>query len=150
MIVEELTAGLVSPQILHTVPMGNGTLICVSRVAEGSGLLGGPLLQNADGIDGLPPPIGIVGSGGRSSIVNNTTEAEMGDLLLFAVTGSHVQTRITAACGFVSKPMVDQPRVIIFGATPVGRDLAEHYLTCLLYTSPSPRDLSTSRMPSSA
>ena len=28
-----------------------------------------------------------------------------------------------------------------------GKDL---YLTCLLYTSPSPRDLSTSRMPSSA
>ena len=25
-----------------------------------------------------------------------------------------------------------------------------HYTTCLLYTSPSPRDLSTSRMPSSA
>ena len=25
-----------------------------------------------------------------------------------------------------------------------------HYLVCLLYTSPSPRDLSTSRMPSSA
>ncbi|OUX24002.1 MAG: hypothetical protein CMA23_005925 [Methanobacteriota archaeon] len=127
-IVEELTAGLVSPQILHTVPMGNGTLICVSRVAEGSNLIGGPLLQNADAIDGLPPPIGIVGSGGRSSIVNETTEAEMGDLLLFAATGSHVQTRITSACGFVSKPMVDHPRVIIFGATPVGKDLAQHYL----------------------
>ena len=26
----------------------------------------------------------------------------------------------------------------------------EHYKLCLLYTSPSPRDLSTSRMPSSA
>ena len=26
----------------------------------------------------------------------------------------------------------------------------ETYITCLLYTSPSPRDLSTSRMPSSA
>ena len=26
----------------------------------------------------------------------------------------------------------------------------EHYVDCLLYTSPSPRDLSTSRMPSSA
>ena len=25
-----------------------------------------------------------------------------------------------------------------------------HYVRCLLYTSPSPRDLSTSRMPSSA
>ena len=29
-------------------------------------------------------------------------------------------------------------------------DAAQHYSTCLLYTSPSPRDLSTSRMPSSA
>ena len=28
--------------------------------------------------------------------------------------------------------------------------VASHLLTCLLYTSPSPRDLSTSRMPSSA
>ena len=27
---------------------------------------------------------------------------------------------------------------------------AEKYIDCLLYTSPSPRDLSTSRMPSSA
>ena len=32
----------------------------------------------------------------------------------------------------------------------VNEQLYEHLLTCLLYTSPSPRDLSTSRMPSSA
>ena len=31
-----------------------------------------------------------------------------------------------------------------------GRDLTSAINTCLLYTSPSPRDLSTSRMPSSA
>ena len=30
------------------------------------------------------------------------------------------------------------------------KDLHNAILTCLLYTSPSPRDLSTSRMPSSA
>ena len=30
------------------------------------------------------------------------------------------------------------------------QSLAQYYNTCLLYTSPSPRDLSTSRMPSSA
>ena len=30
------------------------------------------------------------------------------------------------------------------------RDIRAHHLGCLLYTSPSPRDLSTSRMPSSA
>ena len=28
--------------------------------------------------------------------------------------------------------------------------IIQHFLSCLLYTSPSPRDLSTSRMPSSA
>ena len=52
-------------------------------------------------------------------------------------------------------------RVVITGLgaiTPIGNDL-DSYLqglqsgqngVCLLYTSPSPRDLSTSRMPSSA
>ena len=30
------------------------------------------------------------------------------------------------------------------------RDISQEYQFCLLYTSPSPRDLSTSRMPSSA
>ena len=32
----------------------------------------------------------------------------------------------------------------------MARRKAEHMESCLLYTSPSPRDLSTSRMPSSA
>ena len=36
----------------------------------------------------------------------------------------------------------------MFGAGPFV--VAPHHKTCLLYTSPSPRDLSTSRMPSSA
>ena len=33
---------------------------------------------------------------------------------------------------------------------PVDQYMLYRYLPCLLYTSPSPRDLSTSRMPSSA
>ena len=33
---------------------------------------------------------------------------------------------------------------------PLARTVLEHWGICLLYTSPSPRDLSTSRMPSSA
>ena len=35
-------------------------------------------------------------------------------------------------------------------SSSVGRQMPGHYSSCLLYTSPSPRDLSTSRMPSSA
>ena len=42
--------------------------------------------------------------------------------------------------------------VLVVGALLIGAGsrLAPLFLTCLLYTSPSPRDLSTSRMPSSA
>ena len=65
--------------------------------------------------------VGIVGSGGKSSIIDESTVAETGDLLLFAATGLHVQNRISNACGFTSEPMVDHPRVIIFGATSVGK-----------------------------
>ena len=46
-------------------------------------------------------------------------------------------------------------KVVLFGPESTGKstlakELADHYNSCLLYTSPSPRDLSTSRMPSSA
>ena len=58
--------------------------------------------------------------------------------------------RFRAANGIVEeKP--DVPFEIIvsnFGSKPV--DLPKGLNICLLYTSPSPRDLSTSRMPSSA
>ena len=40
--------------------------------------------------------------------------------------------------------------VLIKNEYAVGLDLNKFYSDCLLYTSPSPRDLSTSRMPSSA
>ena len=40
-----------------------------------------------------------------------------------------------------------QPRVQFFRSLA---NITDMYVTCLLYTSPSPRDLSTSRMPSSA
>ena len=48
----------------------------------------------------------------------------------------------------VSVKLVSEPGVgtIAVGVAKAGADI----ITCLLYTSPSPRDLSTSRMPSSA
>jgi len=47
-------------------------------------------------------------------------------------------------CELISR---HRPQIVIYGATPIGRDLAP---SCLLYTSPSPRDRTRSRMPSSA
>ena len=46
--------------------------------------------------------------------------------------------------GFVAECEIDRPPNNFFDLSLI-RDMA-----CLLYTSPSPRDLSTSRMPSSA
>ena len=66
---------------------------------------------------------------------------------LVATTGTvHVYDRVRNAY----QPVGDVPNLIVLVAgvtNMMERALAE---TCLLYTSPSPRDLSTSRMPSSA
>ena len=44
----------------------------------------------------------------------------------------------------------DFPGIAPFGRGPYPTMYTQRPWTCLLYTSPSPRDLSTSRMPSSA
>ena len=49
----------------------------------------------------------------------------------------------------IIKIAIDSPAAA--GAGTQAKLISKHYnLLCLLYTSPSPRDLSTSRMPSSA
>ena len=42
------------------------------------------------------------------------------------------------------------PGCTIICNIPLNTDLSNEIINCLLYTSPSPRDVSTSRMPSSA
>ena len=45
---------------------------------------------------------------------------------------------------------LSKSNILLIGPTGCGKTLLAQTLACLLYTSPSPRDLSTSRMPSSA
>ena len=58
---------------------------------------------------------------------------------------------------FISKHAVDESRIYCtglsmggYGTWALGGQNPKRFAACLLYTSPSPRDLSTSRMPSSA
>ena len=61
---------------------------------------------------------------------------------------------ITGGCGFIGSHFTDfqmgyvDMEVIVVDKLTYASNI--DYLPCLLYTSPSPRDLSTSRMPSSA
>ena len=50
----------------------------------------------------------------------------------------------------VSSKVGEERVALITGEEKIIPPGADYYLCCLLYTSPSPRDLSTSRMPSSA
>ena len=71
-------------------------------------------------------------------------DMQLGDQVLAAgTTVTSGTVGLLAALGMENVPVVRQPSA---GILPTGDELR----TCLLYTSPSPRDLSTSRMPSSA
>ena len=73
-------------------------------------------------------------------VIRPAIQADEGDIHLRAVDEESglVSVELEGAC--VTCP----------ASTQTLKDGIERILTCLLYTSPSPRDLSTSRMPSSA
>ena len=52
-------------------------------------------------------------------------------------------------CSVISMQAGDQTKLVTATQT-FTLDVSDKHVRCLLYTSPSPRDLSTSRMPSSA
>ena len=60
-------------------------------------------------------------------------------------------TNATNILTSVGHTLTNGDEIILTGSDlPNGLSAATKYYVCLLYTSPSPRDLSTSRMPSSA
>ena len=71
-----------------------------------------------------------------------------------------MQSKLNQYCAIIVQPHMAYCNVCKavdgthFGRNLIRSDLAHedhnNIMTCLLYTSPSPRDLSTSRMPSSA
>ena len=68
-------------------------------------------------------------------------------------TGSEIEELLRLLLDTFSVRLIGVCEVLPRARAPFFNDAAlilNHYLGCLLYTSPSPRDLSTSRMPSSA
>ena len=96
----------------------------------------------------------------RYAVVASAAEARvLADRLRGADVATEVMSGAGALCELAAHPDVDAVMAAIVGAAGLapclaaasaGKRLLLANKDCLLYTSPSPRDLSTSRMPSSA
>ena len=70
---------------------------------------------------------------------------------LTSVTSSTAQRSSAFSTGTqVITVTVTEPMYFATGDSSVAATSSSHYIPCLLYTSPSPRDVEESRMPSSA
>ena len=80
----------------------------------------------------------VAADGATDTLTYNTAGQKVSEIIV-AANGDKTTNTFDAASGKLTQATVDT------SATSTTK-----YWTCLLYTSPSPRDLSTSRMPSSA
>ena len=79
-----------------------------------------------------------------------TAEAEHTEMYLKAVWHIREKGGDVKISTIAKRLNVRQPSVVQMLKKLSKRELVNYNKACLLYTSPSPRDLSTSRMPSSA
>ena len=96
---------------------------------------------NADGFDDF-----LIGAP-----MYNSNGADAGKVYLILGRNSNWNTDLSQAdASYIGEAENDQAGWDVQDAGDVDGDGYDDFLICLLYTSPSPRDLSTSRMPSSA
>ena len=105
-------------------------------IAENAGYDGGVVVNRVRGMKG-------------SSDGFNADSGQYGDLIADGVIdpAKVVKTALKNACSVASLLLTTESLV---AELPEEEEAGDHHHDCLLYTSPSPRDLSTSRMPSSA
>ena len=107
-------------------------------------------LSLEDGVTLYNADVHVVGE-----LANHVRERLHGDLAYFNVNQhinyTNVCNKLCRFCAFQRLP--GQEGAYVMSPEEVAQKISDQLdqpVTCLLYTSPSPRDLSTSRMPSSA
>src|SRR5665811_2524014 len=127
-------------------------------MARNEGSVEASRLRTLIGVEGVSKAYGQ-GKERVSALVDVSLEVEPGELFaIVGPSGCGKSTLLDLIAGFASP---DEGRVLVHGEEVVGPDsgrvliFQEHGLlpwrsACLLYTSPSPRDRTRSRMPSSA
>ena len=91
---------------------------------------------------------------GASQESLNNVDAEISELIDNDLNRQNTHIHLIASENFASKAVMEASGSILTNKYSEGFPGRRYYegceIVCLLYTSPSPRDLSTSRMPSSA
>ena len=127
--IDRLTAGLKSSSLNDVLPLGGDAWIVEVEVTpDATDLASYTLGQAEEKIDGLPKAFTLCRKGKSAFVPDNDTLVEAGDRLVFATIGEHTFKRISKAAGHVEPPYPETPRVAIFGATALGRQLATEYL----------------------
>ncbi len=127
--IERLRAGLKSSSLNEVLPLGGDAWIVEVEVTpDANQMVSFTLAQADENIDGLPTPFTLCRKGEKAVVPKVDTVVEVGDRLVFATIGEHTFKRISKAAGHTEPPYPEKPRVAIFGATPLGRQLASAYL----------------------
>ena len=96
----------------------------------------------------------ISGSGGGVGFPFSGSAVITGSLLITELSGSGVRYLTTNNNGLIvaqtASAAIKQTQAFTSSANQTSFTISDGYVTCLLYTSPSPRDRQKSRMPSSA
>ncbi|MDP6905800.1 MAG: NAD-binding protein [Candidatus Thalassarchaeaceae archaeon] len=127
--IARLRAGLKSSSLNEVLPLGGDAWIVEVEVSpNASQMVNFTIAQADENIDGLPTPFTLCRKGERAFVPASDTIIEAGDRLVFATIGEHTFKRVSKAAGHIEPPYPETPRVAIFGATSLGRQLAESYL----------------------
>ena len=127
--IQRLRAGLKSSSLNDVLPLGGDAWIVeVEVTADASRMANFSLAQAEENIDGLPTAFTLCRKGQKAFVPDGDTIIEVGDRLVFATIGEHTFKRISKAAGHSEPAYPEHPRVAIFGATALGRQLASAYL----------------------
>jgi len=129
LVIEDLKAGLKGSSMHEVLSLGNDAWVAVVQVQpDADKLINQTISQAENNVDGLPRIFGVKDSGEKSKIPTQETVITNNSLLAFATIGKHTFTRISKAAGHNPPIYPEKPRVLIFGATRLGRQIARSYL----------------------
>lgn len=129
LVINDLKAGLKGSGMGEVLSISDDAWVTVLKVLpEAEQLIGLTPAEAVNNIDGLPLIFAAKEVGSKAIIPKPDTVIQPDMKLAFATKGEHTFHRILSACGYNPTKYPEKPRILIFGATRLGRQIAESYV----------------------